>query len=142
MENCTRNRLCSLQCVRGVVDTSKYHFRGFCFTTKNISGILCLLYNAFATRYSLLHSHFGSLDALISPMTDIMSSLARKFNLFHYSFFDCISSNFCKFGLQQFLLQILIYCKKIEKIKFFLHKSLHSTRTKIWKKSSFFHKKK
>ena len=104
MENCTRNRLCSLQCVRGVVDTSKYHFRGFCFTTKNISGILCLLYNAFATRYSLLHSHFGSLDALISPMTDIMSNLAHKFNLFDYSFFDCISSYFRKFDLQKFLL--------------------------------------
>ena len=104
MENCTRNRLCSLQCVRGVVDTSKYHFWVFCFTIKNDSGVLCLLHNAFETSYSLLHSHFGSLDALISLMTNIMFNLEHKFNLFDFSFFDCISSNFCKFGLQKFLL--------------------------------------
>ena len=104
MKNCSRNRFCPLQRVRDVLETSKYHFWVFCFTIKNVSGLLCLLHNAFETSYSLLHSHFGSLDALISLMTNIMFNLEHKFNLSDYSFFDCISSNFCKLGLQEFLL--------------------------------------
>ena len=104
MENCTRNRLCSPQCVRGVDDTSKYHFWVFCFRIKIFSGVLCLLHNACETSYSLLHSHFGGLDALIILMTNVMFNLEHKFNLFDYSFFDRISSNFCKFGLQKYLL--------------------------------------